>query len=188
MFSRPTVLHWLDRSTLHRTVLLLRATRKSRSGPDALPAWRASGLRIGASEARDNTMPQFVSASSSAFLVLLAFVVSLVLSGVGSLALSDSLGKVGVRLHFPEPLLGIVTALGANTPEVSSAITTLASGQRDLGLGVILGSKSFQPGRATRIQRRPPWRYPRPRANPPIECRLGAVGHVMRRGARLWGH
>jgi cation:H+ antiporter len=40
-------------------------------------------------------------------------------------------------------LLGIVTALGADSPEIASAITALAAGHSDLGVGVVIGSNIF---------------------------------------------
>src|SRR5271165_1906125 len=38
---------------------------------------------------------------------------------------------------------GLVAALAADTPEVTSAVTALAHGQHDVGTGVILGSNVF---------------------------------------------
>src|ERR1700716_1215379 len=40
-------------------------------------------------------------------------------------------------------LVGLLTALGADAPEISSAVTALLSGAKDVGLGVILGSNLF---------------------------------------------
>lgn len=40
-------------------------------------------------------------------------------------------------------MLGILTALGADAPEISSSITALAAGQHELGVGVVLGSNTF---------------------------------------------
>lgn len=46
-------------------------------------------------------------------------------------------------LGFPEGLVGLVTAIGADVPEVTSAITGIMAGHHDLGLGVIFGSNIF---------------------------------------------
>jgi cation:H+ antiporter len=40
-------------------------------------------------------------------------------------------------------LLGLLTALGADAPEISSAVASLRAGARDVGLGVVLGSNIF---------------------------------------------
>ena len=47
------------------------------------------------------------------------------------------------RLGLSEALLGLVAALAADTPEVTSAVTALAHGQHDVGTGVVLGSNVF---------------------------------------------
>ncbi len=74
---------------------------------------------------------------------LTLFFSSLLISLVASILLTNSLEKVGSKLHFSEGLFGIVTALGADAPEISSAVTALISGQHDLGLGVVFGSNIF---------------------------------------------
>ncbi len=68
---------------------------------------------------------------------------SLFLMVVSSFVLTDALERVGVRLHFSESRLGIVTALGADAPEISSAMTAMSSGHHDLGIGVVLSSNVF---------------------------------------------
>ena len=71
------------------------------------------------------------------------FVGSLVLMSVSSFALTVALERVGVGLRLSEGLLGILTALGADAPEISSSIAAVSSGHHDLGLGVVLGSNIF---------------------------------------------
>ena len=71
------------------------------------------------------------------------FTGSLILMVVASFVLTTALERVGTRLHFSESLLGIVTALGADSPEISSAITAVVGGHHDLGIGVVLGSNVF---------------------------------------------
>lgn len=53
------------------------------------------------------------------------------------------LDHVGLRLGLPEALLGLLTALAADAPEVSSAIAALVRGAHDVGVGVVLGSNVF---------------------------------------------
>ncbi len=71
------------------------------------------------------------------------FVGSLCLVGLASGALSERLDQIGAHLGFSAGLLGLVTALAADSPEIASAVTALASGRGDLGLGVIFGSNIF---------------------------------------------
>jgi cation:H+ antiporter len=60
-----------------------------------------------------------------------------------SAVLVTRLERIGTRLGLSEALLGLVTALAADTPEVTSAVTALARGQHDIGTGVVLGSNVF---------------------------------------------
>jgi cation:H+ antiporter len=53
------------------------------------------------------------------------------------------LDRVGLRLGLPETLLGLLTALAADGPEVSSAIAALVRGEHDVGVGVVIGSNVF---------------------------------------------
>ena len=71
------------------------------------------------------------------------FAICLALVVISSLVLSTALDRVGAWLQFSAGLLGIVTALGTDSPEISSAITALASANREVGLGVVLGSNLF---------------------------------------------
>ena len=50
------------------------------------------------------------------------------------------LERLGARFRAPEAILGIVTALAADSPEIATAVTALARGQRDVSVGVLLGS------------------------------------------------
>jgi len=53
------------------------------------------------------------------------------------------LDVLGAHLGLPEALLGLLTAAGADAPELSSAIVALAAGSKSVGLGVVLGSNLF---------------------------------------------
>ena len=70
------------------------------------------------------------------------FVAVLVTLG-SSVLLVTRIERVGARLGLTEALLGLTTALAANAPEITSAITAVARGQRDIGVGVVLGSNVF---------------------------------------------
>jgi cation:H+ antiporter len=70
---------------------------------------------------------------------------------LGSLALTlaaagffaDRLDHVGPRLGLPEAVVGLLTALAADAPELSSAVVALTRGEKDVSLGVVLGSNVF---------------------------------------------
>ena len=68
------------------------------------------------------------------------FLGCLVLATISSAVLSHRLDQVGSPLRLSEGLLGLVTALGADSPEIATAITALVGGQHDMGSGVIFGS------------------------------------------------
>ncbi|HEY5313537.1 MAG TPA: hypothetical protein VIK18_13510, partial [Pirellulales bacterium] len=74
---------------------------------------------------------------------LAVFFCSLILSMVSSLVLSSGLEKIGARLNFSPGLLGFVTALGADAPEIAAVVSALAAGHVDLGMGVVFGSNIF---------------------------------------------
>jgi cation:H+ antiporter len=57
--------------------------------------------------------------------------------------LTTGLSRLGVKLGLAEGLIGLLAALGADAPELSSSITALASGAREVGVGVLLGSNLF---------------------------------------------
>jgi cation:H+ antiporter len=71
------------------------------------------------------------------------FAAAAVLSLGASAVLVVRLERLCARLGLSEALLGLVAALAADTPEVTSAVTALARGQHDIGTGVILGSNVF---------------------------------------------
>ncbi len=75
--------------------------------------------------------------------VAAVFAAAAVLSLGASAVLVVRLERLCARLGLSEALLGLVAALAADTPEVTSAVTALAQGQHDVGTGVILGSNVF---------------------------------------------
>ena len=74
---------------------------------------------------------------------LLSFGGGLALVVISGIVLSGQIERVAARLHFSAGMLGIVAALGADAPEISSAVSALLSGHRDVGVGVVLGSNVF---------------------------------------------
>jgi Ca2+/Na+ antiporter len=71
------------------------------------------------------------------------FVVAALVSLATSWILVSRLERVGERLGWSEALLGIVAALAADAPEVTSAVTALYHHEQRLGAGVVIGSNVF---------------------------------------------
>jgi cation:H+ antiporter len=76
-------------------------------------------------------------------LAVLFFLGGLVVTSASSLVLARELDRIGARLGFSEALLGIVTALGADAPEISSAVAAIVAGHKKTGVGVVIGSNVF---------------------------------------------
>jgi cation:H+ antiporter len=72
-----------------------------------------------------------------------AFAAGAAVSLGASWLLVTRLERVGARLGFSEALLGMVAALAADAPEITSAVTALAGHQPKIGAGVVLGSNVF---------------------------------------------
>jgi cation:H+ antiporter len=71
------------------------------------------------------------------------FVVSLMVTLAAARLFARRLDRLGVRFGFPEALIGLLTALAADGPEISSALFALAKGAHDVGVGVLVGSNGF---------------------------------------------
>ena len=79
--------------------------------------------------------------SSPVAIALLA--ASFVVTVAASVVLARQLDRIGERLGFSEALLGMVTALGADAPEIASAVAAVVAGHEDTGVGVVVGSNVF---------------------------------------------
>jgi len=73
----------------------------------------------------------------------LVFFLGAILSLGASWVLVIRLERLGERLRLSEALLGLVAALAADSPEITSAVTALAHHQRAVGAGIVLGSNVF---------------------------------------------
>ena len=76
-------------------------------------------------------------------LQLLIFCLAAAVSLATSYLLVTRLERIGERLGLSEALLGMVAALAADAPEITSAATALAQHQQKVGAGVIIGSNVF---------------------------------------------
>jgi len=79
--------------------------------------------------------------SVAAALPLLACSLALTLGGAATFA--RRLDRLGARHGLPEVWIGILTALAADGPEISSALIALARGSHGASVGVIVGSCTF---------------------------------------------
>jgi cation:H+ antiporter len=73
----------------------------------------------------------------------LVFVVCLAATLWAAAVFADRLDHLGALLGLPEGTLGLLTAAGADAPELSTAIVALATGAKSVGFGVVVGSNVF---------------------------------------------
>ena len=57
--------------------------------------------------------------------------------------MSRALSGLRPQFNIPDQFLGFITALGADSPEISSALVSMISGQNDVAVGVVFGSNLF---------------------------------------------
>jgi cation:H+ antiporter len=76
-------------------------------------------------------------------LAVAAFLGGAAVSLATSWLLVTRLERVGERLGLSEALLGMVAALAADSPEITSAVSAMASHQQRIGAGVVIGSNVF---------------------------------------------
>ena len=74
---------------------------------------------------------------------LLLFLGSLVVTLVAARLFARRLDRLGIRFGLSEALIGLLTALAADGPEISSALFALIRGERSVGVGVLVGSNTF---------------------------------------------
>ena len=75
--------------------------------------------------------------------LVVAFVLAAAVSLVTSWFLVSRLERVGARFGLSEALLGMLAALAADAPEITSAATALAGHHSRIGAGVVIGSNVF---------------------------------------------
>jgi cation:H+ antiporter len=72
-----------------------------------------------------------------------AFVLGAAVSLGASWVLVSRIERMGNRLGVTEAMLGLIAALAADTPEIASAVSALASHQHEIGSSVVVGSNVF---------------------------------------------
>src|SRR5205823_3300796 len=76
-------------------------------------------------------------------IAVFVFLACLIATLVSSEVLVRGLTVLGTKLTLTEGFLGLLSALGADAPEIASAIAALLAGAADVGRGVVLGSNLF---------------------------------------------
>ncbi|HUN37258.1 MAG TPA: hypothetical protein VMU95_35110, partial [Trebonia sp.] len=79
----------------------------------------------------------------TAWLQALLFAAGVAVSLAASWQLVVRLERLGERAGLSEAALGLVAAVAADAPEITSATTALAHGQASVGAGVVIGSNVF---------------------------------------------
>ena len=74
---------------------------------------------------------------------IVLFCAGVAVSLAASWLLVSRLERLGERAGFSEAWLGLVAALAADAPEITSAVTALSRGQASVGAGVVIGSDVF---------------------------------------------
>ena len=74
---------------------------------------------------------------------IVLFCAGVAVSLAASWLLVSRLERLGERAGFSEAWLGLVAALAADAPEITSAVTALSRGQASVGAGVVVGSNVF---------------------------------------------
>ncbi len=71
------------------------------------------------------------------------FVAALAVTLAAAASFARRLDRLGAKYGLPEVWIGLLTALAADGPEVSSALVALIKGAHDASVGVIVGSNTF---------------------------------------------
>jgi cation:H+ antiporter len=71
------------------------------------------------------------------------FLVSLAVTLGAAATFARRLDRLGARFGLPEVLIGLLTAMAADGPEVASALVALFKGAHEASVGVIVGSSAF---------------------------------------------
>lgn len=71
------------------------------------------------------------------------FIVSIGVMLAASAVFAGRLDHIGMRLGMPEAVLGLLTALAADAPELASAVTALFESRHAIAVGVVIGASTF---------------------------------------------
>lgn len=79
----------------------------------------------------------------AAIATLAGFAAGLAVTLAASELLARGLTRLGTKMGFSEGLLGLLAALAADSPELSSAVIAILAGAGSVGVGVVVGSNLF---------------------------------------------
>jgi cation:H+ antiporter len=85
----------------------------------------------------------FAVPSTHLVLAAFGFLIALGVTLAAAALFADRLDRLGTRMGFTEALLGVLTAIAADSPELASSVAAILRGERDVGLGVVIGSNAF---------------------------------------------
>ncbi|MGZ4231638.1 MAG: sodium:calcium antiporter [Solirubrobacteraceae bacterium] len=71
------------------------------------------------------------------------FVASLTVTLLAARFFAQRLDSIGTRFGLPEAMIGLLTAVAADGPEISSAMVALVKGAHSTSVGVLVGSNAF---------------------------------------------
>src|SRR6476660_9785058 len=71
------------------------------------------------------------------------FVASLAVTLLAARFFAQRLDTIGTRFGLPEAMIGLLTAVAADGPEISSAMVALFKGAHSTSVGVLVGSNAF---------------------------------------------
>ncbi len=83
------------------------------------------------------------TAVGSPILTVAGFIAGLAITLLASELLTRGLTRLGTKTGFSEGLLGLLGALAADSPELSTAVFAIVAGAGNVGVGVVLGSNLF---------------------------------------------
>ncbi len=75
--------------------------------------------------------------------LFIVFALGAIVSLAASWLLVTRLERIGARMGLSEALLGMLAALAADGPEITSATTALIGGHARIGAGIVIGSNVF---------------------------------------------
>jgi cation:H+ antiporter len=84
-----------------------------------------------------------ITLPAEAHLSLLLFIASLAVTLFAARMFARRLDRLGLRFGLPEVVIGLLTALAADGPEISSALFALIKGAHGVSVGVLVGSNTF---------------------------------------------
>jgi cation:H+ antiporter len=79
----------------------------------------------------------------STVLAVPLFLASLAVTLLAARSFARRLDHIGTRFGLPEAVIGLLTAVAADGPEISSALVALIKGAHSTSVGVLVGSNAF---------------------------------------------